>query len=489
MEVQYPTLAEARVPAASLTSADLAPTSPAARTWGTWNYAALWISMSLCIPTYMLASSLIQGGMNWWQALLTIFLGNAIVLVPMILNGRAGARYGIPFSVFARASFGVLGANVPALLRAVIACGWFGIQTWIGGSACYQAAVRWWPGLGTLPAVFPASWGLATGPAITFFLFWLLNMYVVYLGVDSIRKLLVFKAFFSAGRRAGAAAVGYFGRPRARADTGAALALHHAGRVLEILLSLAHGHGWLLGHALAHIPDFTRYATSQRAQQVGQALGLPIPMTLFSFVGVAVTSATLIIYGTTIWDPVVLAGRFEGRWLVTGAMLAVALSTLSTNIAANIVSPANDFANLAPQRISFRMGGYFTGLVGLLIFPWKLIADPSGFIFTWLVGYSALLGPIGGILITDYYLLRHQELALSDLYQPEGQYRYRRGFNPVAIVALVLGILPCVSGFLAAIGVLDKAAVWSWLLEVYNYAWFVGFFVASGVYWVLMRGR
>ncbi len=490
MEIPYSaaTAVPTPVPAASLTSPDLAPTSAAARTWGTWNYAALWISMSLCIPTYMLASSLIQGGMNWWQALITIFLGNAIVLVPMLLNGRAGTRYGIPFPVFARASFGVLGANVPALLRAVIACGWFGIQTWIGGYAIYQAAVRWWPALGALPPVFPASWGLATGPAITFLLFWLLNMYVVYLGVDSIRKLLVFKAFFLPA---------------------AALAL--------LLWAISAGHG--LGPILAqpahfatpggfwkfffpsltgmvgfwatlslNIPDFTRYAISQRAQQVGQALGLPLPMTLFSFVGVAVTSATLLIYGTTIWDPVVLAGRFEGRWLVTGAMLAVALSTLATNIAANIVSPANDFANLAPQRISFRAGGYFTGVVGLLIFPWKLISDPSGFIFTWLVGYSALLGPIGGILITDYYLLRHQELSLPDLYQHEGRYTYHRGFNPVALVALVLGILPCIPGFLAAIDVLDEVAVWPWLLELYNYAWFVGFFVASGVYWGLMRG-
>jgi NCS1 family nucleobase:cation symporter-1 len=204
---------------------------------------------------------------------------------------------------------------------------------------------------------------------------------------------------------------------------------------------------------------------------------------------VVVTSATLIIFGETIWDPVVLAGRFEGRWLVTGAMLAVALSTLATNIAANIVSPANDFANLAPQRISFRTGGYLTGVVGLLIFPWKLIADPSGFIFTWLVGYSALLGPIGGILITDYYVLRHQELEVSDLYQYEGAYTYCRGFNPAALIALLLGVLPCVPGFLVAIGALDKASVWPWLLAVYNYAWFVGFFVAGGIYWGLMRRR
>jgi NCS1 family nucleobase:cation symporter-1 len=488
MEIPYPTLA-GTVPAADLTSEDLTPTTAAARAWGTWNYAALWISMSLCIPTYMLASSLIQGGMSWWQALLTIFLGNAIVLVPMILNGRAGARYGIPFPVFARASFGVLGANVPALLRAVIACGWFGIQTWIGGYALYQAAVRWWPGLGTLPAVFPASWGLATGPAILFFLFWLLNMYVVYLGVDSIRKLLVFKAFFlpvaALALLAWAIWAGHGLGPILAQPAHFATSADFWKFFFPALTGMV---GFWATLSL-NIPDFTRYATSQRAQQLGQALGLPLPMTLFSFVGVVVTSATLLIYGTTIWDPVVLAGRFEGRWLVTGAMLAVALSTLATNIAANIVSPANDFANLAPQRISFRAGGYFTGVVGLLIFPWKLIADPSGFIFTWLVGYSALLGPIGGILIVDYYLLRHQQLALSDLYQYEGQYTYRRGFNPVALLALVLGVLPCVPGFLAAIGSLDKAAVWPWLLELYNYAWFVGFFVAGAVYLALMRGE
>ena len=494
MEIPYSATLTAHaepVAAASpgLTSPDLAPTGPAARTWTTWNYAALWISMSLCIPTYMLASSLIQGGMNWWQALATIFLGNAIVLVPMLLNGRAGARYGIPFPVFARASFGVLGANVPALLRAVIACGWFGIQTWIGGYACFQAAVRWWPALGTLPAVFPAGWGLATGPAICFFLFWLVNMYVVYLGVDSIRKLLVFKAFFLPLAALALLAWGIW----AAHGLGPILAqpAHFAtpGAFWQFFFPALTGMVGFWATLSLNIPDFTRYAVSQRAQEVGQALGLPLPMTLFSFVGVVVTSATLIVFGKTIWDPVVLAGRFEGRWLVTGAMLAVALSTLATNIAANIVSPANDFANLAPQRISFRLGGYFTGVVGLLIFPWKLIADPSGFIFTWLVGYSALLGPIGGILIADYYVLRGQELVVSDLYQLRGRYTYRRGFNPAALVALVLGVLPCVPGFLAAIGAVDKAGVWPWLLGLYNYAWFVGFLVAAGVYLGLMRGR
>jgi NCS1 family nucleobase:cation symporter-1 len=470
-----------------LTSEDLAPVPAERRHWGTWNYAALWISMSLCIPTYMLASSLIEGGMNWWQALLTIFLGNSIVLVPMLLNGRAGAAYGIPFPVLARASFGVRGANVPALLRAVIACGWFGIQTWIGGYALYQLAVLWWPGLGTLPAVFPASWGLATGPAITFLLFWALNMYVVKLGVDSIKRLLVFKAFFlplaalalllwaiGAGKGLGP----ILAQPAKFASSAAFWAFFFP--------SLTGMVGFWATLSL-NIPDFTRYAVSQRAQQWGQAIGLPPSMTLFSFVGVVVTSATFIIYGQTIWDPVVLAGKFDSKLLVSFAMLAVALSTLATNIAANIVSPANDFANLNPARISFRTGGYITGVIGLLIFPWKLIADPSGYIFTWLVGYSGLLGPIGGIMIVDYYLLRGQQLNLPELYQYRGEYAYRGGYNPAALLALLAGVAPNVPGFLVAIGGLDKAAVWPWLTDLYSYAWFVGFAVAGVVYGGLMR--
>src|SRR5580693_1020929 len=180
----------------SLYSEDLAPIPAEKRSWTTWNYAALWISMSLCIPTYMLASSLIGGGMNWWEAILTIFLGNTIVLVPMILNGRAGAKYGIPFPVYARASFGVKGANIPAMLRAIVACGWFGIQTWIGGFSLYQIAKIWLPSVSLLPPIFPAAMKLETGPAITFALFWCLNMFVVYMGIESIRRLLVFKAVF-----------------------------------------------------------------------------------------------------------------------------------------------------------------------------------------------------------------------------------------------------------------------------------------------------
>src|ERR1700722_8056753 len=329
--------------ASSLYSEDLAPVPVEKRTWTTGNYAALWVSMSLCIPTYMLASSLIDGGMNWWQAILTIFAGNTVVLVPMILNGRAGARYGIPFPVFARASFGVRGANIPAMLRAVVACGWFGIQTWIGGYALFQMARVWVPGIERLPMLLPASWGLATGPGICFLLFWLLNMWLVWLGVDSIRKLLVFKAIFLP---LAALALLWWAISHVRGGLGPILTQPSRfatnGAFWAFFIPGLTGMVCFWATLSLNIPDFTRYAVSQRAQVRGQAIGLPASMTLFAFIGVVVTSATTIIFGTTIWDPVALAGRFDSRLLVSMAMLAVALSTLATNIAANIVSPAND---------------------------------------------------------------------------------------------------------------------------------------------------
>src|SRR5215207_8384261 len=400
----------------SLYNEELAIVPKGKRTWGTWNYAALWISMSLCIPTYMLASSLIGGGMNWWQAILTIFLGNVVVLIPMILNGRAGAKYGIPFPVFIRASFGVKGANIPAMLRAIVACGWFGIQTWIGGFALYQMLRLWFPGLETLPQIFPASFGLQTGPAICFFLFWLLNMFVVYLGVESIKKLLVFKAFFLPL----AALALLFWAVNAGNGLGPILSqpskFKSNAEFFNYFFPALTGMVGFWATLSLNIPDFTRYAKSQRAQITGQAIGLPPSMTLFAFIGVVVTSATTIVYGTTIWDPVQLAGRFENKMLVSLAMIAIVLSTLATNIAANIVSPANDFSNLFPRKISFRTGGFITGIIGILIFPWKLVADPGGYILTWLVGYSSLLGPIGGIMIVDYYFVRKQQLLLDELY-------------------------------------------------------------------------
>ena len=469
----------------SLINEDLEPVPTEKRKWGAWNYAALWISMSLCIPTYMLASSLIGGGMNWWQAILTIFLGNSIVLIPMILNGHAGAKYGIPFPVFARASFGTKGANIPAMLRAIVACGWFGIQTWIGGTAIYYLIRVWMP---ALPEIRTDSLFPNAIPFVCFLGFWLLNMIVVYFGVESIRKLLVFKAIFLP---IAALALLFW----------AISAANGLGPILEQPSKLSGSAFWnyffpaltgMIGFWATlslNIPDFTRYAKSQKAQIRGQAIGLPPSMTLFAFIGVVVTSATAIVFGSTIWDPVQLAGKFENKMMVSFAMIAVAISTLATNIAANIVSPANDFSNLSPSKINFRTGGYITGIIGILIFPWKLVADPSGYIFTWLVGYSSLLGPVGGIMIADYYFIRRQYLDVNDLYRSDGQYSYKNGINARAVVALLLGILPNVPGFLLTIKVIGADAIPAWIAELYNYAWFVGFFVSGTIYYLAMKGQ
>ncbi|MBF8248503.1 MAG: Cytosine/purine/uracil/thiamine/allantoin permease family protein [Bacteroidetes bacterium] len=468
---------------------DIAPTKTSQRKWGIYNIAALWISMSACIPTYMLASSLISEGMNWYQAVITVFLGNAIVLIPMMLNAHAGTKYGIPFPVYCRASFGVKGANVPALLRAFVACGWFGIQSWIGGWAIYKIITIYVPSWDLLP-----TWlaGINIAQFACFMFFWGINMIVIYKGIESIRFLLDIKAPLLivlglvllgwAYEEAGG-----FG-PMLSQPSHFEPGGPKAGQFWNVFFPSLTGMIGFWATLSLNIPDFTRYARTQRDQMLGQAIGLPTTMALYSFIGVAVTSATIVIYGgLPIWDPVVLITRFTNPVVLAVSLFALCLATLATNLAANVVSPANDFANLWPSKITFRIGGLITGIIGILIQPWKLVADPSGYIFTWLVGYSALLGPIGGILICDYFVIRKKNLLPVDLYLPDGGYSYRHGFNPAAIVALILGIVPNIPGFLGTVKAVDPAAVGPFLMGLYNYAWFVGFGVAFSVYFAWMR--
>lgn len=463
---------------------DLAPVMLSERKWATKDIAALWISMSACVPTYMLASSVIAEGMSWWQAVLTIFLGNTIVLVPMLLNAHAGTKYGIPFPVYCRSSFGILGANVPAILRALVACGWFGIQAWIGGWAIYKILSVWipsWEQLGNLPFI-----GINTPQLVCFLFFWAINMWVIYKGIESIRILLNIKApllialglllLYWAYSKAGG-----FG-PMLEKPSAFDAGQPKAGQFWSFFFPALTGMVGFWATLSLNIPDFTRYAYSQRDQVAGQALGLPTTMGLFSFIGVAVTSATVVIYGETIWDPVVLMTRFKNPVLLVVALAALCIATLATNIAANVVSPANDFANISPTKISFRTGGLITGVIGIVIQPWRLVSDPSGYIFTWLVGYSALLGAIGGVLIADYYVIRKTKLDLIRLYEKDGPYWYKGGWNPIAIIALLAGILPNLPGFL---GVVKWAKVSPFWTELYHYAWFVGFGLSFLVYTVL----
>jgi NCS1 family nucleobase:cation symporter-1 len=475
-------------------SHDMAPVPRSGRRWSTRDMAVLWISMSACVPTYMLASGMIEEGMNWWQAILTIFLGNLIVLVPMVLNAHAGTKYGIPFPVYCRASFGLLGANVPALLRALVACGWFGIRTWIGGWAIYKILLEFiptWERLENLPVI-----DINAAQVACFLFFWAINMWVIYKGIESIRILLNIKAPLLILLGLVLLAWAYFAangfgpmlaKPSAFAADGT-----KAGEFWPFFFASLTANVGFWATLSLNIPDFSRYAYSQRDQAMGQALGLPTTMALFSFIGVAVTSATVVIFGETIWDPVVVLSRFSNPIVLFVAMLSLSIATLATNIAANVVSPANDFAHLAPRWISFRTGGFVTGLIGVLMQPWKLVADPTGYIFRWLVAYSALLGAVGGVLIADYFVIRRTRLDVAGLYKKDGPYWYAGGFNPAALVALLLGIAPCVPGFLANISASWKESLPPFWTDLYHYAWFISFGVSFGVYVVLMwpsRGR
>ncbi len=483
----------------SLYNEDLAPVRVAARNWTTYNFAALWISMAHCIPTYMLAAGLIASGLSWKQALFTILLGNVIVLAPILLNSHPGTRYGIPFPVFARAAYGTWGSNVPAIMRAIVACGWFGIQCWIGGKALHTFMRSMWPGWET--ALGGHVGGYAPTMWLSFLAFWAMNIWIIFRGMDLLRKVENIAA------------------PYVLVMTGVLVwwAVDHAHGLGPILERNSHFHGqgsfWsvfvpsltgMIGFWATlslNMPDFTRYGRSQREQVVGQVVALPTTMTLFAAMGVIITSATQVIFGEAIWDPMDLALRFTNRWMVAVAMFTVVIATLAVNIAANVVSPANDFANAFPRHINFRRGGLITGLVGIAMCPWKLLADPSGYIFTWLVGYSGGLGSIAGVLVADYWIVKKTRLDLADLYRNDGRYAYGEpaavertasadsdkgyregaakerarftgaGVNWVAVGATLAGcVLAWVGAFVPA------------LKAMYDYAWFVGAFAAGGIY-------
>ena len=457
---------------------DLAPVPVSKRNWTTYNYAALWISMAHCIPTYMLSSGLISAGMNWWQALITILLGNVVVLIPILLNSHPGTKYGIPFPVFARAAYGTYGSNLPALMRAIVACGWFGIQAWIGGEALHTffcAVIPGWPTLlgGAIGGHAPTEW-------LSFLIFWGLNIYIIYRGMDLLRKVenwaapfvLIMTTLLLGWAIWKAHGLGYLLTQQSK--------FHTFGEFWPIFIISLTGMIGFWATLSLNMPDFTRFGHSQREQAVGQVVALPTTMTVFAAMSVVITSAALVIYPhmkmEELWDPIKLVGQFHSVPVIAISMFTVVVATLAVNIAANVVSPANDFANAFPKLISFRTGGLITGIIGILMQPWRLLADPSGYIFAWLVGYSGGLGSIAGVLIADYWLVRKKRLELGDLYRTTGTYKYFGGWNWRAVIATLLGCT------LAWIGLVVPP-----LRPLYDYAWFVGFGTAAIVHLVLMK--
>lgn len=540
-----------------LYSEDLAPVPASQRTWTKWHLAAIWVGMAVCIPTYLLASYMIKSGLNWYEALIIIGLANLIITIPMVLNGHAGVKYGIPFPVIGRSSFGIKGIHIPSVIRGLVACGWFGVNTWLGGMALYS--------IFTAVSGTDAATGLSIGQFVCFGIFWIINMYFIWKGTESIKWLeeysapiLIVMGLILIGW--GYSNAGSFGMvlkqgkqleiPVAeiyQADNdnnfihinpikdkqGVAKASEYqlilngnelgwnllieddiaisnlndtdiyqvqlknekttssianvttrAGKgsfgdkIWKYLIWLTAMLGFWATMSLS-IADITRYSSSQKAQVQGQFIGLPGTMMLYSFVGIFVTCAAIINFDDILiandapWDPIALLAKFDSVWVVVIAQIFMIIATLSTNIAANVIAPANAFSNLWPKKISFRGGGFITGIIGILIFPWLLLNEIQGL----LIDVSAVLGPVLAILVCDYYLISKKEIQIAELYKENGIYSFGgSGFNKAALIALFVGAFIAIGG--------------KWIpamSSLYAISWFSGFIVSFVLYYLLMK--
>ena len=479
------------VPSGAYANEDLLPVPLAQRKWTTYNFTALWVGMAHNVASWTLASGLVALGMDWKQAVLTIALANVIVLVPMLLTGHAGPKYGIPFPVFARAAFGIRGANLPALIRAAVACAWFGIQTWIGGSGIFLLAGKLfgdgWSGAGQFGGYPGTQW-------LSFVIFWAIQIAIFIRGMETVRRFENWAAPFVI---VGAIALLIWISVKAGGF----------GTLLDQPSKLGWGSGFwkvffpsLMGMIgfwstlSLNIPDFTRYAANQKAQLRGQSFGLPTTMTLFALLSVLVTSGSEAVYGEAIWDPVALAAKIDNWAGILFALVTVLVATLSVNIAANTVSPAFDLSNMAPRKITFRTGALITAGLGVVIFPWKLLASPEAYIFTWLGTVGGLLGTVAGILIADYWLIRRTELDLADLYKAGGRYWYDGGWNWRALVAFAIGGILAIGGSHSALdtkgvkqGPFPVDGIIPFLKPLADYGWAVGLAASLLAYFLLTR--
>ncbi|KAM7254838.1 hypothetical protein ACFE04_020079 [Oxalis oulophora] len=471
-------------PDPSLTNEDLQPTTQSQRTFSWWELSSLWVGLVVGVPTYYLAGSLVDLGMAWWQGIATVVTANVVLLVPLILTGHPGTKYGISFPVLARSCFGIHGAHIPTLLRALVGCGWYGIETWIGGEAIFillPNAIKQHSSLSnSLPWL-----GTSILEFSCFIVFWLAQLVFVWRGMEGIKELEKYSAPILILLTSALLIWAYV----------KANGLTH---MLSMSSKLSSQQFWALffpsltanisfwATLALNIPDFTRFAKSQPDQIIGH-LGLPIFMGAFTFVGLAVTSSTSVIFGRVISNPIQLLEQIGGPTTMILAIFGISLATITTNIAANVVAPANALTNLSPSNFTFRKGALLTALLGIAFQPWRLLKSSESFVYTWLVGYSALLGPIGGIVLADYYLIQGMELSVKDLYtsSPNGAYYYSGGYNLAAMAALVAGILPVIPGLLQKLGMVSSVP--NTFVGIYNNAWFFSFFVSGFLYWAISR--
>ncbi|KAK3158679.1 hypothetical protein QOZ80_2AG0140220 [Eleusine coracana subsp. coracana] len=471
---------------ASSNESDLSPTPPSERTMTGWDLASLWIGLVVGVPSYYLAGSLVDLGMSALQGVATVAFANLIVLITLVLTAAPAVTHGLPFPVLARAAFGVRGAHVPALIRALVGCGWFGIESWIGGRTIFQllpahlksghpALLAPVPGLGAAPLEFAC-----------FLAFWAAQLGIIMRGMEGIRKLekLAAPVLFlltSALLAWAYASAGGFGTILSRPPRLATRAEFWAVFFPALTANISF---WAT--VAINIPDFARYVRSQADQVLGQA-GLPVFMATFAFAGLAITSATEVIFGHVVSDPIDLLARIGGPVTTLVAIFGISLAIITTNVAANVVAPANALVSMSPRRFTFARGALVTALLGIAFMPWRLLSSSESFVYTWLLGCSALMGPIGGVLLADHYIVRRTALDVDALYSEDtgGPYYFQGGFNVAAMLAMAAGVAPVVPGFLHTAGVLSS--VHKAFVTAYNNAWFVSFFIAGAVYCLLCR--
>jgi nucleobase:cation symporter-1, NCS1 family len=445
---------------------DLRPCTLAEHSWPGSKFASLWIGMCLCLPTYSLASGMIALGMNWWESVLTILTGSAIVMGAILLVSHAGTRYGIPYPVFARLWFGTSGAHFPALGRALIAAGWFGINSWFGGRALDAILTR----------VIPFWSGIGIHLPIAFAVFWAINVAIAMRGPQAIGRL----AQISAPTLALSAIALFVWGAHSAGGFGPMLAtpakIHGAGFWAAFYPSVVGVIAFWATMAL-NIPDYTRYARTQRGQILGQVSSMPLTMAAFSFVGIAVTSATVIVYGTALWNPVDLIEKFPTPVVVIAGIIVI-MSSVTINVGANVMAPARAFENLNPRAITFASGAVITGLLSLATMPWKMLETFGNYVFLWLGTYGAMLGSFDGVAIADYWLVRSGRLDLAQLYTPGGRYSYANGINMRAVIAVVLGWV------LALVGLAVQPLRFLW-----SGGWIFSLLGGLLSYWLLMRNE
>lgn len=454
---------------------DIAPTKVSERTWNKWHVAALWVGMAICVPTYTLGGVLTTYfGLTISEALITILIANTIILIPLTLNAVAGTKFGIPFPVLLRSSFGLVGSNIPALIRAFVACGWFGIQTMLGGIAFHKLFLILIPGWASLGGM---------GEIIGFFLFWLWNIYVVIKGSDSIKRLELFAAPMLL-----AVGIGLLMWASPKVDFTSLLAIppsRPAGTSVwpYFFGGLTAMVGFWATLSL-NIPDFSRFVRSQKDQCWGQILGLPLTMFLFAALGCVMTAASPMLVGQTVSDPINLIGMIDSPFWVALSMIVIILATISTNTAANIVSPTNDFQNAFPKKINFKRGVLMTGFIGIALMSWELLRKSGAIVSdvsveslysNWLIAYSSLLGPIAGIMIIDFFVIRKQNIHLIDIYKAGGIYP---SFNWSGILAFLIPVAATLTSLITGK-----------FLGFYKYGWFIGSLAGGILYYLFSLER